>query len=201
MPDTSLATSVQRGLWLRWTLVGLLAGAVLLAASSIALMAQEEEPPPLANREYPIKAAYLYQFGRYIEWPARTFPNAKAPFVIGVLEGDPTLPDLDRIAQSKTIQNRPIEIRRFPTPRAMQACHILFLPGSVPPESQSEVVRRLTGRGGLLVGESDDFLDLGGTIRFTVENNKVRIQVARKAAQREGLIISAKLLQVAHVVD
>ena len=176
---------------------------LLLAAWNVGItspMAQEYDPTA-ASREYRIKAAYLYQFGRYIEWPAKAFPDSKSPFVIGVLDGDTLVADLEKIAKIKKIQDRPIRVQRFASPDEVRACHILFLSASLPPETQAETIRRAARQGALLVGEASGFLEWGGAIRFVVEENKVRVFIARKAAKREGLTISAKLLQVAHVVD
>ena len=89
------------------------AGVLLLLAllfCQTPLVAQQEDDEMSTNREHQIKAAYLYQFGRYVDWPAKAFRDAKSPFVIGVLEQDPLLPDLEQIARIKKIQDRPIEI-------------------------------------------------------------------------------------------
>ena len=179
-------------------------GLLLLLAGSVgppSLNAQEGDETMSANREYQIKAAYLYQFGRYVEWPASAFSGPKAPFVIGVLEQDPVVSDLEQIAKIKKIQDRPIEIRRFASPADIGACNILYLSTSLPPETQAEVVHKMLGRGILIVGDSEQFLAWGGAVRFVVEDNKIRLNIARKAAEREGLTVSSKLLQVAHVVD
>ena len=178
-------------------------GVLLLAALSIGIApldAQEDEATA-ASREYRIKAAYLYQLGRYIEWPAKAFSSPVAPFVIGVLKEDPIAADLDQIAQVKKIQDRPIQIRRFSPDGDVPACHILFLSASLAPEVQAVVIRKISGKNVLLVGDSDKFLDQGGAVRFVIEENNVRLYIARKAAQREGLTISSKLLQVARVLD
>jgi len=164
------------------------------------LGAQEGEEMS-ASRENQIKAAYLYQFGRYVDWPAKAFSSAKAPFVIGVLEHDPLIPDLEQIARIKKIQDRPIRIRRFSSLADIRPCHILYLSASLVPETQAEVVRKAARQGVLLVGDSPNFLDWGGTMQFVVEDNKIRVVISRKAAKLAGLTISAKLLQVARVVD
>jgi hypothetical protein len=169
-------------------------------ARSIVLHAQEDEETAV-NREYRIKAAYLYQFGRYVEWPAKAFADAKAPFVIGVMEGDPIGADLTQIAKIKKIQDRPIKILRFSSPPDIRGCHIFFLSGSLAAEKQKDVIRRIAGMNTLTVGESDEFLNMGGIVRFVMEENNIRVQISRKAAEREGLSISAKLLQVARVLD
>jgi len=196
-PFITLGVGLCR-LWLAASIGFLLflAGNVRLAV----LNAQEDEETAI-SREHRIKAAYLYQFGRYVEWPAKAFPDPKAPFVIGVLESDPIGADLIQLARIKKIQDRPIQIRRFSSAADIRACHILFLPASLAPEAQKDVLRRLSGTNTLTVGESDEFLNMGGAVRFVVEENNIRVQIARKAAEREGLTISSKLLQVARVLD
>jgi hypothetical protein len=77
----------------------------------------------------------------------------------------------------------------------------LYLSASLVPETQAEVVRKAARQGVLLVGDSPNFLDWGGTMQFVVEDNKIRVVISRKAAKLAGLTISAKLLQVARVVD
>lgn len=185
---------------IRCLLLPALACAMTLAGSAGRLSAQSEDNAE-ANREYAIKAAYLYQFGRYVQWPAKAFPNPQAPFVIGVLADDPVVTILNQIAQEKKIDGRPIQIRRFSPSGNLQGCHILYLSASLSPETQVEAIRRALGHGMLLVGDSDGLLERGGMIQFVIEDNKVRVNIALKTAKREGLTISAKLLQVAHVVE
>jgi hypothetical protein len=166
----------------------------------IRLNAQEDDAAA-ANREYAIKAAYLYQFGRYVQWPDNAFSSPEAPFVIGLLDHGALISNLEQIAQAKKVQDRPIQVRRFSSADEVGPCHILFVSGSLPPKEQAEAIARLAGQNTLLVGEAGGFLDWGGAVRFSVEDNKVRIRIARKTAEQKGLSISAKLLQVAHVVD
>jgi hypothetical protein len=173
---------------------------LVLCLHQMPLGAQDDEEMS-ASRERQIKAAYLYQFGRYVEWPAKTFADAKSPFVIGVLEHDPLIADLEQIAEIKKIQERPIRIQRFPSIADVRTCQILYLPASITPEKQTEAVRKMPKRGVLLVGDSEGFLARGGTMQFVVEDNRIRVVVSRKAAKLAGLTISAKLLQVARVVD
>lgn len=164
------------------------------------LGAQEDEEASV-NRENQIKAAYLYQFGRYVEWPAKSFKDAKSPFVIGVMAQDPLLPTLEQIARAKKIQDRSIRIRQFSSISAIRPCHILYFSGAIPPEKQAEIMRKLAQPGVLLIGDADGFLDKGGVMQFIVEDNRIRVVISRKAAERAGLAVSAKLLQVARVVD
>jgi hypothetical protein len=189
--------ATRAGVFLARSLVVLLALAGSIPATT--LLAQEEEAS--ISREYRIKAAYLYQFGRYVEWPDKAFSGPDAPFVIGVLGESPVIADLEQIARIKKIQNRAVEIRRFASAADVRACNILFVPATLTAEAQAAVLRKVTGRNMLLVGDSADFLDGGGVVQFTTEENNIRIAIARKAADREGLKISAKLLQVARIVE
>ncbi len=176
---------------------------LLLAAWNLGTTpsAAQDESESEINREYRIKAAYLYQFGRYVEWPSKTFPSPETPFVIGILDQDPIAADLDQIAQIKKIQDRPIQIRRFSSASDIRACNILYFSSALEPEAQAEVIRRVAGKGILLVGDTERFLNRGGVMQFILEDNKIRVMISRKAAEREGLKISSKLLQVARVVD
>jgi len=186
-----------------WRLFAAAAGVVMslaLCCDQTPLGAQEDEEMS-ASREHQIKAAYLYQFGRYVDWPAKSFSSPKAPFVIGVLDQDPLIPDLEQIARIKKIQDRPIKIRRFSSASDIRACNILYLPAALAPEAQADVIRKVGRQGVLLVGDSPGFLDRGGIMQFVVEDNRIRLVISRKAAEHAGLTISAKLLQVARVVD
>jgi hypothetical protein len=200
--------SCLRGSRMRWMprrtmrclLLPALACAMTLAGSAGRLPAQSEDNAD-PGREYAIKAAYLYQFGRYVQWPADTFPSPEAPFVIGVLEQDPLLPNLQQIARVKTIQGRPIRIQQFSSPEKAGACHVLFVSSAIAPAIPTKIIRQLSDQHMLLVGDDSTFLESGGMLAFVIEDNNVRVQINRKAAERAGLTISAKLLQVARVVD
>jgi hypothetical protein len=164
------------------------------------LFAQDSEAE-IISREYRIKAAYLYQVGRYIEWPTTAFATPTSPFVIGVFAESAITPDLLQIAQSKKIQDRPIEVRSCNADSNFSDFHILFLPATLPPKVQMEVIRKTAGKNVLLIGEGEVFSSGGGCISFVIEENKIRLYIARKVIERQGLTVSAKLLQVGHIVD
>jgi len=153
------------------------------------------------SREYTIKAAYLHNFARYVQWRAETFRNDQDPFVIGVLGSDPLGDDLDRIAQTKQVDAHKIVVRRFPSLDQFRPCHILFVPRSVEPQRQVETIGRLRNSPVLLIGETPGFAERGGTINFFIEQNKVRFEINQQAAKRAGLKISAKLLSLAKLVS
>jgi len=172
----------------------------LLAAQSPRAAAQNVDSGRI-SREHSIKAAFLYNFGRYVAWPPEAFRDARDPFVIGVLGPSPVTPDLRRIAETKKIQDRPIRIRQLADEEEVRGCHILFVPAALEREIRTQAIRQCSKQPVLLAGEDLEFLKEGGMIDLVVEQNKVLVYIALKAAQREGLTISSKLLQVARIVD
>ena len=163
--------------------------------------AAQSYDPGVINREHKIKAAFLYNFGRYVEWPAEAFPDSEAPFVIGILGSSPVTSHLRPVARTRKIQERPAVIRQFSDLEEVSRCHILFVSANVEPEIQATAIQRCLKQHVLLVGEDNKFFQRGGMIGMRVEQNRVRVYIALKAAQREGLVVSSKLLQVAQVVD
>jgi hypothetical protein len=175
-------------------------GAALLGSMVPRAVAQSVDESGI-NREYTIKAAYLYNFARYVQWPANAFRDNQDPFVIGVLGSDPLGDDLDRIAQAKQVEARKIVVYRFPSPDKYRPCHILFVPRSVEPRQQIETIGRLRNSPVLLIGETPGFAERGGTVNFFIEQNRVRFEINQKAGQRANLKISAKLLSLAKLVN
>ncbi len=164
------------------------------------LQAQYDEGSDI-SREYAIKAAYLYQFGRYVEWPAQAFANERAPLVIGVLGADPFGNLLEEISRTKRIENRPIVIRRFATAAEYSYSHILFVPASVDQGQKTRILQKLQGTPTLLVGEEPGFAERGGTINFFQEENKIRFEINTDVARQDQLKISSKLLSLAKIVS
>ena len=166
------AVFVQAGAWL-W-------GQQLMAAS-----------PQAA--EYEVKAAFLLNFTRFIEWPPADRP-ADAPFGLCVLGEDPFGTVLDQLVEGERVDGRRLVVRRVR--EASNSCDVLFFPKSESSRGLSEM-----RQGVLTVGESEDFLRQGGMISFIVENRRVRFDINLRAASRAGLQISSKLLNVARKVE
>jgi len=158
------------------------------------------EPIAVINREYAIKAGFLYQFSRYIAWPPHVFPADGKPFVIGVYGANPFGDQLTRIASRKKVDGQPIEIRRVTSVHEVLACQILFIPKTVPLREQTAVLKASTDLPVLVVGETDDFVERGGNIQFFVEDNRVRFAFGEKSHLRDGLKVSSKLLTVARMI-
>lgn len=152
-----------------------------------------------APLEYQVKATYLFNFARYVEWPATAFADAQAPFVIGVLGDDPFDTALDEAVHGEKVNNRPLVVRRFSREEDVGDCHILFISRSEAPRL-AEIIARLRGRNILTVGDAEGFALAGGMIRFVTENNKTRLRINVEAAKAARLTISSKLLRAVEIV-
>ncbi len=147
--------------------------------------------------EYEVKAAFLYNFAKFVEWPSASLAPS---FRICVLGRDPFGVALSNIVQSKSISGRPIVRVQLQSPAEVRLCHVLFISQS-DPEALKQVLERTRGLPVLTVGESADFLRLGGSINFVLEQDRVRFEINLESAERHHLKLSSKLLAVARVVN
>jgi len=148
--------------------------------------------------ESQVKALFLYNFAKYVDWPATAFKTPDSPIVIG-LYGDAALQsDLEAIVAGKTVDGHPIVIERIKHAADPGPCHILFIKTSA--ALTPEVLQKLKTLPVLTVGESEDFIANGGMINFVKKENKMRLVINLAAAQACNLRISSKLLGVADVV-
>lgn len=150
---------------------------------------------PFAYGEYQVKAAFLYNFGKFVDWPVTAEDSGK-PLVISVFGTDPFGPVLDRIVQGRLVRGRSVIIRRPIRIEELLPCQILFVSSSEKGRMPT-ILHALDGASVLTVGEMEGFLQLGGMIGFVVENDKVRFEINEDAARRNGLRISSKLLTLA----
>jgi hypothetical protein len=171
----------------------------LLALVNMALAAAPSMVPAAKAPEYAIKAAYLFNFTHFVEWPSNAFASAAAPLVIGVLGDDPFGAALDQAVKDRTAQGRALQIRRIKQIGEVGGCHILFVCAS---ESKRlpEVLAAAHQRNVLSVSDLDRFAEQGGVISFYTENNKVRFRINLSAAERAGTRISSQLLRLGTII-
>lgn len=146
--------------------------------------------------EYEVKAAFLYQFISFVEWPSDAFEDDTADFVIGILGEDPFNGILDNIVKEKKAHNRPIRIIRSQDPEALKSCQVVFVSSSEQANS-SQVMDTLGASSILTIGEWDRFTQEGGIIRFMIRKNKIAFEINNDQAQEVGLTISSQLLNLA----
>jgi hypothetical protein len=170
--------------------------AVLASVSGLPrACAQANEPS-----EYQLKAAFLFNFAKFIDWPPGSFPSPRSPFTICVLGQDPFGHALDDILHGKMIRDQPLAFQRLKDKTEARSCQIVFVSSS---ESThlADILESLRGANVLLVGETTGFASSGGTIEFALDgDNHLRFTINTDAADRAGLKVSSKLLALAKVV-
>jgi len=169
---------------------------VLAALLCVAVVGPVRAQNPRPSEEQ-FKAVFLYRFAQFVEWPETAFAAAKAPFVIGVLGEDPFKSILDEVVKGEFVKSHPVIIVRYRQVEQIGTCHILFVSSS---ESKiyEQIFARLRGRSILIVGDTEGFASLGGTIR--VRTDHPRLQVNMGAAKAAGLSIDPNLLTLAEIV-
>lgn len=158
---------------------------VLLAALLGTLPALQLPEFPL---EYQVKAAFLFNFLKFVDWP---LPADGRPWVIGVLGKDPFMESLEDMVRGKTVNGRSVIVRHFAHPGDVRDCHILFIP-----RAEFKRVGIVLLPGVLTVGEADGFLAAGGVINFVLVDQKVHFEASAQAAKAAGLHVSAQLLHL-----
>jgi hypothetical protein len=149
--------------------------------------------------EYQVKAAFLYNFAKFVEWPAHAFKSPEDPVVICVMGRSPFGPLLEQAVSGKQIEGRPLAVREIAEIREAVACQILFVAAGEKKRVPAILDQIKTGAV-LTVGETQNFAAAGGVINFKLEDGKVRIEVNVYAAERAKLRISSKLLSLAKIV-
>jgi len=157
-------------------------------------------PGATGPSEYQVKAAFLYKFARFVEWPDSSFASPEAPLVIGILGDDPFGPMLDQAVAGKRVQGRQLQVLRFSHLDQAPPCHILFV-GRLQQSGLSPVLDLAEGQPVLSVGEAEGFNRAGGIIRLLVEGQQVFFEINAGAAQRAGLKLSSQLLKLARNRD
>ena len=152
-----------------------------------------------APSEHQVKAAFLYNFARYVEWPAEAFPPG-APLKVCVVGTDPFGSALEDAFRDQVVHGRPVRISRGTTLAAVGRCHVLFLSTSEQRRWQ-ELIEALAGVPTLTVADGPPLARQGGMVNFVIEAKRVRFEINRGAAEQAGLRISSKLLALARIVE
>jgi hypothetical protein len=151
------------------------------------------------SSEYQVKAAFLFHFAQFVDWPPEAFKDAGAPLTYCTVGEDPFHGALDASMSGKTIDGRPVRVLHFKLAQDIQYCQILFL-GAPEKKSLAAMLVNLGASPVLTVGESQNFIEQGGMIGFLWEDNKVHFEINLEAAERAKLKISARLLTLAKTV-
>jgi hypothetical protein len=153
-----------------------------------------------------VKAAFLFRFAQFVEWPPDTFKEPNEPFTYCTIGEDPFHGALERTLTGKTIEQRPLRVQHLngggagPNSGKIGQCQVLFVGGPADRKHVAETLASTASLPILTVGEADQFAENGGAIGFCTEDNKIRFEVNLDAAGKAGLKISAKLLALAKTV-
>jgi YfiR/HmsC-like len=147
--------------------------------------------------EYEVKAAFLVNFTHFVEWPDTT---ARKEFGLCVIGADPFGDVLDKVVGTRTVNDKPIVIRRLPRSIEGASCQIAFV-GDLEGNNLTKVLRNLETSHSLVVGDSPKFAERYGVIGFTVGNNRVGLALNTSRAEKYGLKINSQLMRVAKIVS
>ena len=159
----------------------------------------DQTKPVQPARAYRIKAAFLYHFARFSVWPDEAFEGTATPLRLCILGKNPFGDALKQL-QGKTVHNRPLEIRHLPAGASARGCHVVFM-GPMPERVLQASLAQLKNRPVLTVGESRDFLRLGGIVRLVESKNRIQFEINITAARRAGLQLNARLLRLARIYE
>jgi len=176
-------------------------------------VASKIEANSIANREYRVKAAFLYNFVKFVDWPAEETADVSQPIIIGILGADP-FGDAFEPAKNAHVKGRKISVERFKSFEemrkdasqaesllhnqidAIRKCHLLFICSSEKWHLE-EIIESLKGAPVLTISELDDFAKSGGIIELMMEDGKVRFGVNLRVAEKADLKIRSQLLRLA----
>ena len=173
--------------------IGALLMAVLLCADP-----RPAFPAAPAATEQQVKAVFLFNFSHFVEWPADSFASSTAPFVIGVLGGEPVAAQLDVAVRGERVGQHPLQVRRIASADECRDCHIVYI-------DKSESIRlnnvlSTLGRGTLTVSDLDGASQRGVMIQLATDNSRVRLVINVDTARAANLTISSNLLRSAQIV-
>jgi hypothetical protein len=178
----------------------LLRGVLACAAIAAGVAGQASAQPAGAVPERSVKAAFIYKFLGYTEFPASAFSDPGAPVLVGVIGSDEMAAELGRISAGRSVDNRPVVVRAFREGEPTVLVHLLFVAGADSART-ARALRQVPPGPVLLVTECSNGLQLGGIINFTVVEERVRFDVSLEAADKNNIKLSSRLLAVANHVS
>jgi len=150
--------------------------------------------------EYEVKAAYIFNFTKFIKWPASSFDNSTSPYVLGIYGNDPFGSVIKKIIGTRQSNDRKWIVKYYSRPEQIKQCHILFITDINQSELRS-LIMHLENKPILTVGdEIDKFCQQGGIINFTPKKSPKRFEINNKAAKNARLSISSKLLMLSKII-
>jgi hypothetical protein len=173
---------------------------IAAVAFSASLCAAVEDPAQAIQQR--VKAAFLYKFAAYVEWPNEAFPAANSALVIGVVGAEAVARELEQAVAGREVDGRRMQVRRLKRGEAPgDCCHILFVGADNAAASLAELLEEAEGRPVLTVTDAAKDHPKGSVINFLASQDRVRFDISREAAERNGLQLRSQLLGVARQVS
>ena len=175
------------------SVVLLMFAVIILASADKSAMASEVE-------EYSVKAAFILNFVKFTNWPTASFATADDPYQLCIM-GSNAMVDQFAAINKKKIGNRPIQVNRLLSAEDCQACDIFFISRDTPRPVSDEIISKVKGTSVLTIGETKGFAKLGGVINFFSKDNRLYFEINPRAAKKQGIKLSSRLLKLALIVD
>lgn len=166
----------------------------IAAGASASLAAQQPRP-----NEFQVKAAYIYNFGKFVKWPSVAPANQSGSFTICVLDGDPFETTLQSTLAGESVGGKPVAVKRLPRAQDVSACHILFISSSEGRDLKG-ILAAVDDSSVLTVSDMPDFSKRGGMIQFVSQGDRIRFEINLDGAEKSHLIFPSELLKVAVAV-
>ena len=181
------------GSWLRMSQVAVLIILQWLTAQAVVSGQQVIS----TDREYKVKAVYLYSFGRFVSWPDAPSVELRTSFIVGVVGESPIVDTLEQIAQKREINGRKLQVVRYATPEdyVEDNCHILFVSRLVSPQDAGRLLQRTRDQAVLTVTESKQHRVTGCVLNFIIDGEGVQFEIDGDEAQQKGLALDARPLR------
>ena len=173
-----------------------MAGAVALMFASYFPFPVPARPAAQAPTEFQVKAAYLFNFLKFVEWPEDPAPDAHGKWVIGFFGETPIDGELEHLVEGKNVLGHELLVKKFQAADDLRACNILFISDSERRRLPA-ILAGLRGSSVLTVADMDNFIGSGGMVQFVVEDARVRVAIDVGATSRARLKVSSKLLALA----
>lgn len=170
------------------------------AAPALALLVSSAGAEAVVADEESLKAAFLYNFSRFVEWPPESFTGVEEPLVVGIFGPGGVGPVLEEIVGGQTAEGRPMAVHYLDRLEEVSRCHLLFV-SRYADVTIGEVLAAAAGAPVLTVSDAPGFASAGGMVGFVVEENKMRLEVNPPAVRANGLRVRSRLLRLASIVD
>jgi len=154
---------------------------------------------PSQFQDYQVKAAFIYNFANFVEWPADAFENERSPIILGIMGKNPVNEILSSV-KLDSIEGREVLTRTFKSHEELEFCHILFV-GKSEKANLKKIFAKIKGMSILTVGDSEKFVKSGGIINFVEIDSQIRFEINVDAAVKSKLRISSKLLNLSRIIS